>query len=154
MMYRFPLFLIMSLITFGTLLAQLPVGTVRKSTGTDPSGYIVNNPLIYSNQFTVIYPATNANQIVRFAEFTNSVYNATNTVTPLKLGGTGVATTQLVGSWTNTINYTVGGTNQANAYQVKGQLGFTGVITNMAGTGVSNVTSYCDGIVTNSFLIP
>ncbi len=55
---------------------------------------------------------------------------------------------------TNAINLLVLGTNSANAYSVKGQLGFTGAVTNLMGSGISNVTVYVTGVVTNNFTIP
>ena len=58
------------------------------------------------------------------------------------------------GSWTNTVNFHVLGTNHSNAYAVKGRLGFSGNVTNNQAPGLSNVIYFCDGIVTNRTFIP
>lgn len=189
--------------------AQLPVGTIRKSVVTDTNGWMINNPIGTSNQFSVITAATTANHVVRFGDFTNSVFNVTNSLVELRAltnsvntgsgtglvqqvsgrvtsiasllpgtgitlgnsgntnitinivspvtiatGGTGQSTTLLSGSWTNSINFVITGTNSANAYSVHGQLGFSGNVTNMVGSGLSNIVFYSDGIVTNRTVIP
>ena len=153
--------------------AQLPVGTTRTSIVTDGSGNVINNPVAFSNQVTMYIAATNVNQLVRFQELTNSLYavtnqsiliqavtNTTSTVgflnlnTSAKIATLSNPNTLLPGSWTNAINFTVGGTNNANAYAVKGQLGRTGQFTNMVGSGLSNVFYYSEGILTNVTLIP
>lgn len=141
------------LLSITALFAQLPVGTTRTTVTTDASGNILNTPLILSNQVTMTVAATTANQLVRFNELTNSIAGSTNVVIPVRLGGTGVATTQLAGSWTNTINFRVNGTNDSNAYRIQGQLGFTGVVTNN-GNGSTNFTAYLLGIVTNNVRTP
>lgn len=136
--------------------AQLAVGTVRKTVTTDTNGWVINNPIGFSNQVSMVVAATNNNQLVRYQELTNTVTAITN-IYPLATtrGGTGAQTTQLPGNWTNTINFTVGGTNNANAYRVQGVLGFTGSISNLGATvGTTNVDVYATGILTNKFTIP
>jgi hypothetical protein len=136
--------------------AQLAVGTVRKSVITDTNGNVINNPLIFSNQVSVLVNATSQFQVVNFGQFTNTV-TATTNIYPLAVskGGTSTTTTQLPGSWTNTVNFTIGGTSSANAYRVHGTLGFSGSVTNLGPSlGSSNVVVFSDGIVTNKFTIP
>lgn len=135
--------------------AQLPVGTIRRSVVTDTNGWFINNPIGFSNQVSMVVAPTNNNQLIRFQELTNSLFSATNSIRPIATGGTSTNTTRLVGSWTNSLNFTVSGTNNANAYAVKGQLGFSGSVTNLGpGLGSSNVMFFCDGIVTNKTTIP
>lgn len=145
-----------TILVLSTLLVygQLPVGTTRNSVVTDASGNVINTPITYSNQVSMVVTATTPLHIVNFGQFTNTVTSITN-IYPLAIskGGNGVATTQLPGSWTNSINFTTSGTNGANAFSIQGQLGFTGVVTNN-GSGSTNITSYLLGIVTNNIRTP
>jgi len=134
--------------------AQLPVGATRKTVTTDENGNVINTPLAYSNQFKVYVSATNQFEPIIVQQFTNTIYGVTNRIIGVPFGGTGNGTTLLSGFWTNSINFRVNGTNSANAYSVHGQLGFSGNVTNMVATGLSNVVYYSDGIVTNRTTIP
>lgn len=145
-----PLMLLIPIWVYG----QAAVGTVRKSMTTDVNGNVLNSPVAYSNQFHIYVTSSNVAEVVVFQQLTNSIFIVTNEVKQINFGGTGSSTTQLTGSWTNTINFRVNGTNSANAYSVHGQLGFSGNVTNMVGTGLSNIVFYSDGIVTNRTTIP
>jgi hypothetical protein len=136
------------------VIAQLPIGTTRQTVTADGNGNIISTPLAYSNQFHVYVTSSNVAEVVVFQQLTNSLFQATNQIAKVKFGGTGNNTTLLTGSWTNSINFTSTGTNSANAYSVHGILGFSGNVTNMVGTGLTNVTCYSDGIVTNRIVIP
>lgn len=102
---------------------------------------------------------TNVNSNIPWITITNAVrvsnLSTNSTPIPIANGGIGTNSTVLIGSWTNTVNHRVNGTNDANAYMVKGILGFNGSITNLGpGTGSSNVMVYTTGILTNKFTIP
>lgn len=149
------LFIFILFIT-GVAHAQLPVGTTRTSVVTDGSGNIINTPLAFSNQFNIYVSATNRFEPVIIQQFTNTITIVTN-IYPLSVsrGGTGQPTTQLTGSWTNTINFRTSGTNDANAFSLNGILGRTGSISNMsASAGVTNVMVFTNGFLHNFFTIP
>lgn len=56
--------------------SQVPVGTVRQSVTTDVNGYVISNPLIFSNQFQIIVAPTSNFQVVRYQDLTNQVASA------------------------------------------------------------------------------
>lgn len=180
---KFILFTLFILIFASCLFAQtnLAVGTIRKPIMTDASGNVVSTNIVISNQWVMVPVPTASNHIARIMDVTNtpvvslaltngfsrvpwlSITNAVRTFNiitnttfiPISNGGTSTNTTLLTGSWTNTINFTTSGTNNANAFSVKGILGFTGSITNLGpGVGSSNVSVYTTGILTNKFTIP
>lgn len=82
--------------------------TTTKPVYTDASGNVLSSPIVWSNNFQVIQAPTNANHAVRFVDLTNStsVYPI-----PISKGGTGTNTTQLTGSWTNTLAFTASNLN-------------------------------------------
>lgn len=140
---------------FAAVLLMAAVGDTLISVMTDSSGNVVSTPLVFSNQVNMVPVATNGGQLIRYANYTNS---SASIITSDKIaivnGGTGTNVTQLTGTWTNTVNFQVNGTNNATQYRVGGVLGFSGSVTNTFGGSsptVTNIMVYGGGVLTNVF---
>lgn len=126
MLLRFKYFIFLILVQAS--FAQLPIGSQRNPIYTDNTGAgnVLNTPLNFSNQFTIIPAPTTSLQVVRYADLTNTA----SFIFPISIakGGTGTNTTVLTGSWTNAgtftalTNLTVRGVfvNGANTYPILG----------------------------------
>lgn len=95
------IFVFISALCYG----QLPIGTQRNPIYTDVSGNVINTPITLSNQWSMIPAPTTAFHLVRYQDLTNAMA-AGFPIVPIAKGGTGTNTTLLVGSWTNTGNFT------------------------------------------------
>jgi hypothetical protein len=113
---------------------------------------------ITSGKVAIANGGTGTNITFLNGSYTNKLQFVTSNLVviapiPLISGGLGTNVTALVGSWTNSVNFRANGTNDANAYSVKGVLGFTAIVTNwpltVTGGIFSNRLYYSNGILTN-----
>lgn len=141
---------LMAMIAFA-FICRGTIGDTFQAIMADTSGNIRTTPLTFSNQVNMTVSATNAGNLVRYGDYTNSSISIiTSGKLPIANGGTATNTTLLTGSWTNSVNFRVNGTNSAIAYSAGGIVGFSGSITNSIGT-VTNVMTFGGGILTNLF---